>query len=591
MVPPPGEALNPGSGFFVSPRLGEEFQEAEPFRHVVISDFLHQDFAAQLREELIHKLDVKYRETDLFKFHQTKDISAILAAEKESPKLPYLAKLVERLYSEDFRGELARKFQLGELAARVDMAAQAYTEGCHLLCHDDVISTRKLTFVLYLADPEEERWRAEEGGGMEMYSEASAIPVYEILPDFNVALFFAVEPGKSFHAVREVTGQRTRLSLQGWFHAPRLEDTFGYERRGEASLQQVLARSEAALGPPASSVVSGKKEELGVEELRAVLGPWVHPQYLEDAPLEQLQTHFAENSEVQLSDFLLAERAEELLRLLRAADEAEEAASYGSGILDGWELHGPPHLQRYLVYAGQEGGAEGGQAPCAKRRRAAEGEGAAVAETKAGKAEEASPQRRLGQALGRVKEGLLLKAGFRALIQRVINLRLQGCEAAEVRRFRRGLDYSIATLRGLRGEPRIDVCLMVAECGRGQPGASTSSGGPPAKRRAARGEGPVQAGGDHSQQLWASEEVGGFESYIEVDEEEDDEKAEVYRDDDEEGPLLNIPVTHNALSIVMRDPGTLSFVKFVSRSAPSARCDVKLVFGIDPASLASDQEE
>jgi Rps23 Pro-64 3,4-dihydroxylase Tpa1-like proline 4-hydroxylase len=29
-----------------------------------------------------------------------------------------------------------------------------YTEGCHLLCHDDVIGSRRLSYILYLTDPD-----------------------------------------------------------------------------------------------------------------------------------------------------------------------------------------------------------------------------------------------------------------------------------------------------------------------------------------------------------------------------------------------------------------------------------------------------
>lgn len=34
----------------------------------------------------------------------------------------------------------------GELCDRVDLASQVYTKGSHLLCHDDVIGTRKARF-------------------------------------------------------------------------------------------------------------------------------------------------------------------------------------------------------------------------------------------------------------------------------------------------------------------------------------------------------------------------------------------------------------------------------------------------------------
>ena len=41
--------------------------------------------------------------------------------------------------------------QCGELCDRVDLASQVYTKGSHLLCHDDVIGTRKASrFIVVL---------------------------------------------------------------------------------------------------------------------------------------------------------------------------------------------------------------------------------------------------------------------------------------------------------------------------------------------------------------------------------------------------------------------------------------------------------
>lgn len=44
---------------------------------------------------------------------------------------------------------------------------QSY-EGCHLLCHDDVIGTRRVSYIIYLTDPDEE-WLKEDGGALELY--------------------------------------------------------------------------------------------------------------------------------------------------------------------------------------------------------------------------------------------------------------------------------------------------------------------------------------------------------------------------------------------------------------------------------------
>ena len=95
--------------------------------------------------------------------------------------------------------------------------------------------------------------------------------------------------------------------------------------------------------------------------------------------------------------------------------------------------------------------------------------------------------------------------------------------------------------------------------------------------------------------------MGGFETYIEA-EDEGDADAAVYAGDsgeggEEGGDLLSVEAQHNCLSIVLRDPGTLRFVKYVSAFAPSARCDVEVVCRIhdedlpDPEASGDDSDE
>ena len=40
--------------------------------------------------------------------------------------------------------------------------------GCHLLCHDDVIGTRRVSYIIYLTDPDDE-WEEKDGGALELY--------------------------------------------------------------------------------------------------------------------------------------------------------------------------------------------------------------------------------------------------------------------------------------------------------------------------------------------------------------------------------------------------------------------------------------
>ncbi len=86
----------------------------------------------------------------------------------------------------------------GELADKTDCSCNVYAKGGHLLCHDDVIGTRRcvsvccvakpqhdsvlrphlqrltynalprVSWIIYLTDPEDP-WEAKDGGALELY--------------------------------------------------------------------------------------------------------------------------------------------------------------------------------------------------------------------------------------------------------------------------------------------------------------------------------------------------------------------------------------------------------------------------------------
>lgn len=111
------------------------------------------------------------------------------------------------------------------------MSVNSYKKGCHLLNHDDVIGTRRVSYILYMPYPIEEPWKEEWGGSLELYptvqvpgtdiSEPSPIPSKIIPPAWNQFIFFEVQPNRSFHSVSEsIVGTdedgRNRLSISGW---------------------------------------------------------------------------------------------------------------------------------------------------------------------------------------------------------------------------------------------------------------------------------------------------------------------------------------------------------------------------------------
>lgn len=112
----------------------------------------------------------------------------------------------------------------------------------HLLLHDDSISTRVVSYILYLpnspaSEPAEslqpsadgtflKGWRPEWGGALELFPvEGGATvgpPVAKRSTKVDVTwgnlIFFQVQPGRSYHAVEEVVvgAGRQRLGISGW---------------------------------------------------------------------------------------------------------------------------------------------------------------------------------------------------------------------------------------------------------------------------------------------------------------------------------------------------------------------------------------
>ena len=74
----------------------------------------------------------------------------------------------------------------GTLIDKTDCSSNCYMHGGHLICHDDVISTRRVSYIIYLTDPHEE-WRPEDGGALELYPvDSNSAHCAASLPCFGV---------------------------------------------------------------------------------------------------------------------------------------------------------------------------------------------------------------------------------------------------------------------------------------------------------------------------------------------------------------------------------------------------------------------
>ena len=150
-----------------------------------------------------------------------------------------------------FRAFLRAVTGCGPLSGtKQDMSVVSYRKGCHLLNHDDVIGTRRVSYILYMPLPHYQGWQSEWGGALELYPvrpgpdgvpEPEPIPAKSIPPVWNQFIFFEVQPGRSFHSVEEVVvGEsedgRQRLSISGWFHAAQPGEE-GYSPEPEPELK------------------------------------------------------------------------------------------------------------------------------------------------------------------------------------------------------------------------------------------------------------------------------------------------------------------------------------------------------------------
>ena len=85
-------------------------------------------------------------------------------------KLPLLLQLRRELNSPEFKEMIQAITGCGPLSSTVDLSADIYAKGGHLLCHDDVISTRKVSYIVYLGEPDKGARKDEDGGRLQSYA-------------------------------------------------------------------------------------------------------------------------------------------------------------------------------------------------------------------------------------------------------------------------------------------------------------------------------------------------------------------------------------------------------------------------------------
>jgi hypothetical protein len=192
-----------------------------------------------------------------------------------------------------------------------------------------------------------------------------------------------------------------------------------------------------------------------------------------------------------------------------------------------------------------------------------------------------------------VLDDLLPSLAFLKWLSLVTGLTLWRCSAI-ARRFRRGLDYQLAQAFE-QENPQLEYCLCITP---------TTGWGGDDENLDQNGE--ASKNGDHPQTEEGEDNVGGYELYMAGDDPDSDfegsdegveipakmqsqtgagdrrnakrRKADpaVYQaaaDDEDDGILVSNAAGWNTLNIVLRDKGTLRFVKYISQNAPGDRWD------------------
>jgi prolyl 3-hydroxylase /prolyl 3,4-dihydroxylase len=564
-----------------------------------------------VRSEIQDHLSFSPKETDIYKIHQSGDLASLDGLDDDSlALLPALLKLRDALYSAPFREYLSYVTGAGYLSGRkTDMAINVYTPGCHLLCHDDVIGSRRVSYILYLTDPDQP-WREEWGGALRLYSTTLAeqkdgktirVPSPDhsvsIPPAFNQLSFFAVQPGESFHDVEEVyhgpQGKgRVRMAISGWYHIPQ-EGEEGYEEGEEvtlaekSSLAQLQGSADKFDLPQSHPVPCNRTtgpedgEEEDANELRLTeadldhLLTYMNPSYLTPDAAEELEERFGEDSSLIL-DRILGDKFVERVKtyideqgkstLPKHSRQIEESTS--------WRVARPPHKHRYLF-----------QSPS---------QGPSSSETK-----DISP-------IQEILFDFLASTSFQKWLRLITGCPRLLEQDLIARRFRKGQDYQLAT--NYDGDnPRLEFTLGIS------PGWESENGGDDSEDDSSIERVNPRNDNENGNQV-APEEFGGYEVYMGGDDDEEDEEASrvfgetqatssnrpkkgkddpaIYRsatDQDDDGILLTVPASWNKLSIVLRDKGTMKFVKYVSKEAPSDRWDITGAITVDPHGWVAEE--
>lgn len=557
---------------FLSPKLFEldfttslkdSVEKSQPYRWGTVTEIINNELLRSVRKEVLSEIAFTKKETDIYKVFQSGDLANLSGLDWDDLlRLPSLYKLRAAIYSQEFRDFISAVTGCGSLSGvKTDMSINTYTKGCHLLTHDDVIGSRRVSFILYMPDPDH-TWKPQYGGALRLFpaivpNVPEIDPSEKLVPQFNQMAFFTVQPGRLFHDVEEVRADKQRLSIQGWFHIPQPGEE-GYvpgeqeETEAKSTLQQLQSKElqeydfpkPQRVDFPASEIKVYEAEDLDkglAAEEKAYLERFINASYT--AVLPQLRTTFEEDSIVELTDFLNDEYAEVLRAALRKLELDTMVPQKAADIQAPWKCAMPPHKQRYMYIDGKSTFALLYEGIHAVNHLGPQ----ELPNFVTAKASD-EPSRKLLELLA-----FMSSMAFRKWLVHLTGL-VPTADQLLARKFRPGHDFILATTTEQEiARAHLDEHNVLLE--------ATLNITPTATNPKA----------------WESGEFGGYEVCMASNNETDSEDdPAIYKSGgaDDDSVLYSSQCKWNVLTVMVRDPLVLKFVKYVSVNAKGSRWDL-----------------
>ncbi|MCJ1442442.1 MAG: hypothetical protein MMC23_002936 [Stictis urceolatum] len=655
--------------------LKEQYSRSKPYKHGVLYDLIDDDLLRGVLNEVKTQIEFTEKETDIYRIFQSGDLANLDGLDPALlSRLPSLLKLRNALYSAPFRDYLSTITGSGPLSgSKTDMAVNIYKPGCHLLCHDDVIGSRRVSYILYLTEEWDHRW----GGALRLYpttvhlnSKGHKVHVpspdhtVKIPPRWNQMSYFAVQPGESYHDVEEVYPQgyrtnddlispnskRIRIAISGWYHIPQSGEA-GYKAGVEeqiakkSSLTQLksndtqfdfpenypipypcypfsapqfidpnspiferMKKMGYKLGPTGGSPAKPLQEDYAWDALTAsdcdFLLQFMNPYLLDPSRVRAVNEEFSSEQSIIITPFL---HPKTFGPALKAAiqQEAKTLSSSASKVTKEslWEAAQPPHKRRFLYILPTEGDPNKQNLLTTKD----------------------APASPIKQLLCEFLSSMQFRKwlGFATgLIARSHDLK--------ARRFRRGMDYQLATAYE-NEEPRLELTLGLTPEGVWEADLPEKEGGDGNEGgREEEGIEAVHNGGEECYMAPMEDDAPEPSSDEDMasDSSSDSSLTSAYSSDSDTGPsgrpkrripkkkhpmppkpakasssknkdlkadpavykssatdeedmLFHMAAGWNRLSLVTRDTGTLKYVRFVNTAAGADRWDVTGDYEVD----------